>query len=40
MYDLTLRFTLYGPDNASSRTLLGTVDTGASFTVIPEAVLD
>ena len=40
MYDLTVPFTLYGPDNARSRTLHGTVDTGASFTVIPEAVLD
>ena len=40
MHDLTGPFTLYGPDNARSRTLDGTVDTGASFTVIPETVLD
>ena len=40
MYDLTLPFTLYGPDGARSRTLHGTVDTGASFTVVPEAILD
>lgn len=40
MYSLTLPFTLYGPDGACSRTLRGTVDTGASFTVVPETVLD
>ena len=40
MYSLTVPFALYGPDNARSSTLNGTVDTGASFTVIPEAVLD
>ena len=40
MYDLTVPFTLYSPDSARSRTLHGTVDTGASFTVIPEAILD
>ena len=40
MYNLTLPFTLHSPDNARSCTLHGTVDTGASFTVIPEATLD
>ncbi len=40
MYELALPFTLYNPDGSRSRTLLGTIDTGASFTVIPEAILD
>ena len=40
MYGLTVPFTLSGPNNARSPILHGTVDTGASFTVIPEAVLD
>ena len=40
MYNLDLPFTPYSPDNARSRTLRGTVDTGASFTVVPEAILD
>ena len=40
MYNLDLPFTLHSPDNARSRTLRGTVDTGASFTVVPEAILD
>ena len=40
MYDLALPFTLFNSDNTSSRTLRGTVDTGASFTVVPEAILD
>ena len=40
MYDLALPFTLYSPDNARHCTLHGTVDTGASFTVVPEDILD
>ena len=40
MYNLDLPFTLYSPDGAHSRTLYGTVDTGASFTVVPEGILD
>ena len=40
MYNLDLSFTLYSPDGAHSRTLYGTVDTGASFTVVPEGILD
>lgn len=34
------RFTLYCPDRSSSRPLIGVVDTGASFTVIPAHMLD
>ena len=40
MYNLTLPFTLHSPDGIRSRTLHGTVDTGASFTVVPETILD
>ena len=40
MYNLTSPFTLYAQDGIRSRTLHGTVDTGASFTVVPETVLD
>lgn len=40
MYNLDLPFTLYSPDGERSRTLFGTVDTGASFTVVPETILD
>ncbi len=40
MYSLDLPFTLYSPDGERSQTLYGTVDTGASFTVVPEAILD
>jgi len=40
MYNLDLPFTLYSPDEERSRTLFGTVDTGASFTVVPETILD
>ena len=40
MYNLDLSFTLYSPDGERSLTLYGTVDTGASFTVVPEAILD
>ena len=34
------RFTLYCPDRSNSRPLIGVVDTGASFTVIPAHILD
>ena len=34
------RFTLYCPDRSRSRPLIGVVDTGASFTVIPAHILD
>ena len=34
------RFTLYCPDRSLSRPLIGVVDTGASFTVIPAHILD
>ena len=34
------RFTLYCPDHSNSRLLIGVVDTGASFTVIPAHILD
>lgn len=40
MYNLDIPFTLYSPDEERSRTLFGTVDTGASFTVVPETILD
>ena len=40
MYSLDLPFTLYSPDGERFQTLHGTVDTGASFTVVPEAILD
>ncbi len=40
MYSLDLPFTLYSPDGERFQTLYGTVDTGASFTVVPEAILD
>ena len=40
MYNLDVSFTLYSPDGERSRTLCGTVDTGASFTVVPEDILD
>ena len=36
----SVRFTLYRPDRSSSRPLIGVVDTGASFTVIPAHILD
>ena len=34
------RFTLYCPNHSNSRLLIGVVDTGASFTVIPAHILD
>jgi predicted aspartyl protease len=37
---LSVPFTLYSPDSTNFRTLNGVVDTGASFTIIPEAILD
>ena len=40
MYSLDLPFTLYSPDGERFQTLYGTVDTGASFTVVPEVILD
>ena len=40
MADFSAQFTLYGPDGVRSQNLLGKVDTGASFTVIPETALD
>ncbi len=36
----SVRFTLYCPDRSGSRPLIGVVDTGASFTVIPAHILD
>ena len=36
----SVRFTLYCPDLSQSRPLIGVVDTGASFTVIPAHILD
>ena len=36
----SVRFVLYGPDRSGSRPLIGVVDTGASFTVIPAPILD
>ena len=36
----SVRFTLYCPDLSGSRPLIGVVDTGASFTVIPAYILD
>lgn len=36
----SVRFVLYGPDRSGFRPLIGVVDTGASFTVIPAPILD
>ena len=36
----SVRFALYCPDRSRSRPLIGVVDTGASFTVIPAHILD
>ena len=36
----SVRFVLYGPDRSGSLPLIGVVDTGASFTVIPAPILD
>ena len=33
-------FTLWGPDRTHSRTLNGLVDTGASYTLVPAAILE
>ena len=36
----SVRFALYSSDHSGSRPLIGVVDTGASFTVIPAHILD
>ena len=36
----SVRFALYCPDRSRSRLLIGVVDIGASFTVIPAHILD
>ena len=36
----SVRFAVYRPDRSGSRPLIGVVDTGASFTVIPAHILD